>query len=212
MRPFAVCLALSLVACDKPAAPGSTVADTAAPGNAPPALSAAPSAGAPVPTSVTHGAAKEIGVTWDDPKLWKKLPPTSPMRNATYEVPAADGDKEAADVGVFYFGPDKPGVVERNVERWVQQFEGIDDTKVKKSERKANGLAQRIVEIEQGTYKSGMPGGPTTPKPDFAMIGAIVEAPSGSHFFKLVGPKATVARAKKPFFELLDSVKPKGAP
>jgi hypothetical protein len=201
---------LFVLACDKPAPSAAAVGSaSASPAPAHPALSTSPSAGAPVPTSLTHGSAKEIGVTWSEPALWKQIPPTSPMRNATYEVPAAGSDKEPGDLGVFYFGPDKGGAVERNVQRWVEQFEGIDESKVEKSERKANGLAQRIVEIKSGTYKSGMPGGPTTPKPDFALLGAIVETPIGSHFFKLVGPKATVANSRKQFLELLDSVKPK---
>lgn len=201
MRVTAIGLSLCLLACEKPAGPGTAAASA----NAPVAASAA----SPVPTSLTHGSAKEIGVTWADPSGWKKVPPTSPMRNASYEVPAVGSDAEPGDLGVFYFGPDKGGAADKNVQRWIEQFEGIDPAKVQKSERKANGLGQRVVEIPSGTYKSGMPGGPTTPKPDFALLGAIVESPTGSHFFKLVGPKATVAAARKQFFELLDSVKPK---
>lgn len=197
-------LSLLLLACDKPAAPGASASASPGAATAPASASAAP-----VPTSLTHGSAKEIGVTWAEPSAWKKVPPSSPMRNASYEVPPAGADKEPADLGVFYFGPDKGGAAEKNVQRWIEQFEGIDPAKVERSERKANGLTQRIVEIPSGTYKSGMPGGPTTPKPDYALVGAIVETPVGSHFFKLVGPKATVAQAKKPFFELLDSVKAK---
>jgi len=201
MKRAALCFAALALACDKPAPPSATTASAPAP---------APSASAAAaPTSLTHGNAKEIGVTWSEPSAWKKLTPTSPMRNASYEVPAVAGDQEPGDLGVFYFGPDKGGAAERNVQRWVEQFEGADPAKVEKSERKANGLAQRIVEIPSGTYKSGMPGGPTTPKPGYALLGAIVETPSGSHFFKLVGPKATVAAARKQFLELLDSVKPK---
>lgn len=188
---------LLVLACDKPAAPGAT------------ASAASGSPAAPVPTSLTHGNAKDIGVRWAEPAAWKKVPPTSPMRNASYEVPPAAGDQEPGDLGVFYFGPDKGGAVEKNVQRWIDQFEGIEPSKVEKSERKAHGLSQRWVEIKSGTYKSGMPGGPTTPKPDFALLGAIVETPIGSHFFKLVGPKATVAAARQQFAELMDSVEPR---
>ena len=161
------------------------------------------------PTSLTHGVAKDLAVTWTDPPGWKKVPPSSPMRNTSYEVPAAAGDKEPGDLGVSFFGPDKPGILERNVKRWVDQFEGVEPASVKKSERKVNGLVQHLVEIDAGTFKSGMPGQPTTPKPDHALLGAIVETPAGSHFFKLVGPKATVGAAREAFFALLDSIKPR---
>mgnify|MGYP003412062510 FL=1 len=195
---------LLLVACEKSPAPVPSVASA----SALPAVSTGP----PSPTSVTHGSAKEIGLTWTEPSTWKKLASTSPMRNASYEVPPAAGDAEPGDLGVFYFGADKGGAADKNVQRWIDSFEGIKPEQVIRNERKANGLSQRVVEIPAGTYKSGMPGGPTTPKPGFALIGVIVESPRGSHFFKLVGPKATVAQAKKPFFELLDSVKAKAAP
>ena len=45
-------------------------------------------------------------------------------------------------------------------------------------------------------------------KKDFGLLGAILEAPSGVYFFKLTGPKKTVAGAKKQFDALLASVKP----
>lgn len=193
-------LSALLVACDKTPAPVATSASASAP--------AAPGSGSPAPTSVTHGNAKEVGVTWSEPTGWKKAAPSA-MRASSYEIPPAAGDPEPGDLGVFYFGPDKGGALDKNVQRWIDSFEGIKPEQVIRSERKANGLSQRVVEIPAGTYKSGMPGGPTTPKPGFALIGVIVESPVGSHFFKLVGPKATVAQAKAPFFELLDSIKAK---
>ena len=46
----------------------------------------------------------------------------------------------------------------------------------------------------EGTYKSGMPGGPQTPMPDYALAGAIIEASEGSVFVRMTGPK-TLAKA-----------------
>jgi hypothetical protein len=129
------------------------------------------------------------------------------MRKASYKVPKADADPEDGELTVFHFGAGQGGGIEANVERWVGQFKGVDKGQVKRSDRSANGLVQHVVEIESGTFSSGMPGGPTTPKPNFALLGAIVEAPNGSWFFKLTGPKATVKRAQPEFFSLLDSVK-----
>jgi len=201
---FVCVLCLGAVACQRAPSDGAPASDTAGA-----ARSSDPSAPRPTPSSATHGNAKPVAVTWNEPSNWKRLEVTSPMRSASYEVSPEAGDPEPADFGVFYFGPDRPGVVERNVARWIEQFEGIDKASVKDTSRELNGLTQRIIEIEAGTYKSGMPGGPTTPKPGFAMLGAIVTTPAGSHFFKLVGPKNTVSSQRKRFFELLDSVHPK---
>ena len=72
---------------------------------------------------------------------------------------------------MFHFGAGQGGGIEANVERWVGQFKGVDKQQVKRSDRSANGLVQHVVEIERGTYSSGMPGGPTTPKENFALLG-----------------------------------------
>jgi len=129
------------------------------------------------------------------------------MRKATFEVPPS-GAGEPGELSVFQFGAGKGGGIEANVERWVKQFPGLDPGDLKKSRRVANGLPVHVVEIEEGTFSSGMPGGPTTPKPGWGLLGAIVEGPDGNWFFKLTGPRATVDGARSEFFGLIDGIKP----
>jgi hypothetical protein len=130
------------------------------------------------------------------------------MRKATYLVPRATGDSEDAELGVFYFGPGQGGGIEANVDRWVKQFTDIKPDQVKREDRTANGLVTHIVQVESGTFNANVMGkGPEKLKKNYALLGAIVEAPTGAYFFKLTGPKATVAKAKKSFYALLDSVK-----
>jgi hypothetical protein len=181
-------------ACDRPKEP---------PAGKPPEVTAVPSPAAPAPAA----APSTGGVKWTDPPRWKRLPVTSPMRKASYQVPKADGDAEDGELSVFHFGAGQGGGIEPNVDRWVGQFKGVDKSQVKRSSRSANGMVQHIIEIERGTFSSGMPGGPTTPKSDYALLGAIVEAPDGNWFFKLTGPVKTVQKAKDEFTALLDSVK-----
>ncbi len=147
-------------------------------------------------------------VVWEDPPGWKRLPVTSAMRKATYRAPRAEGDKEEPELSVFYFGPSQGGGVEANITRWVSQFPGTKPDAVHREDRSANGLTQHVVAIDHGAFTSGMPGDQATMKDAFALLGAIVEAPSGSYFFKLVGPEASVKAARAAFYHLLDSVKP----
>jgi hypothetical protein len=138
------------------------------------------------------------------------------MRLASYQISPAAGDGPGTELAVFYFGVDQGGSVDANIGRWVGQFKDIDAKKdVKRSERDANDLKQYIVEIEKGTFDSGMPmAGPKGPQQDWAMLGSIIESPLGKYFFKLTGPAKTVAANKNAFFTLLDSVKvetPSGA-
>jgi hypothetical protein len=45
-------------------------------------------------------------------------------------------------------------------------------------------------------------------KEKFRLLGAIVEAPQGSVFFKFTGPANTVAAAEEEFDELIESLVP----
>ncbi len=168
-------------------------------------------AGSKPATPPVAPSALPLGVTWVDPSGWVKEPKSSPMRKATYHVPRAKGDDEDGELAVFYFGPGQGGGIDANVERWVKQFKERKPAEPKRADRTANGLHQHTVEIADGTYDGGMGmQGAKKEKPGFALLGAIVEAPSGSYFFKLTGPKSTVSAAHEKFFELLDSVKPSG--
>jgi len=167
-----------------------------------PAMSAAPVA--PMPQVSAMPPSSPLAVTWEDPPGWTRLPPSNPMRKATYKIPHAAGEGELA---VFYFGPSEGGGIDANIERWTKQFSGVKSDALRRSERTANGLKQTTIEIDKGTFSSGMPGQATQPKDDYALLGGIVQAPSGAYFFKLTGPAATVKAAKPVFYKLLDSVK-----
>jgi hypothetical protein len=150
-----------------------------------------------------------VEITWIDPPGLRRVPPKNAMRKASYEVPHVAGDTEDGELAVFYFGPGQGGGIEQNVDRWVKQFSGIQPADVKRADRQANGLREHTVEIARGTFDSGMPGmGAGGPKKDYALEGAIVEAPSGAYFFKMTGPAKTVAAARAAFLQLLDSVRP----
>ncbi len=192
----AVVALLAVAACDRPKEP---------PAGTQPVVSVAQSPAAPAPAPTP--APSPSSVKWTDPPRWQRQAATSPMRKASYKVPKTGSDAEDGDVSVFHFGAGQGGGIEPNVERWVGQFKGVDKSQVKRSSRSANGMVQNIVEIERGTFSSGMPGGPTTPKADYALLGAIVEAPDGNWFFKMTGPAATVKKAREEFMALLDSIK-----
>ena len=144
------------------------------------------------------------GVTWGVPARWMQGPPRE-MRVVTYGVPAAEGDAEGAECGVFYFGPDKGGLVDANIDRWVGQFEPTDGPH--KSTKEVHGMNVTLVRIG-GTFLS--PSGPmmqsTGKKEGFRLLGAIVAGPQGSVFFKMTGPAKTVAAAEPEFDTMVGSL------
>lgn len=130
------------------------------------------------------------------PAGWQWVQVTSPMRKAQLNVPGKDGGKPA-EATFFVFGSGAGGV-QANVQRWLGQFQGKPDA-AKTETKELSGTKVTFVSTE-GTFSSGMPGGPTTPMPDYALRGAILDA-GGEElvFVKMTGPAALVKDAEKPF-------------
>jgi hypothetical protein len=168
--------------------------------------SASPTAVASMPSHPSSPPTSAHEVTWTDPSGWQRIAPSSAMRKATYKIPAAPKDPEDAEMAVFYFGQGEGGGTEANIQRWIGQFAEVKPADVKRVERTPNGMKQTVVEVE-GTYSGGMPGQQSAPKANYRLIGAVVETPAGSYFFKLTGPKKTVDAARGAYMTLLDSVK-----
>ncbi|HYB54172.1 MAG TPA: hypothetical protein VEG84_09920 [Thermoanaerobaculia bacterium] len=143
------------------------------------------------------------GVRWSLPAGWTVQAPRS-MRVATYTIPAASG-AETGECGVYYFGKGQGGGVEENIARWSQQFQGTPKPAV--TDRTVAGLRVHRVVIS-GTYLA--PAGPMMQsqgsRPNYRLLGAIVEAPEGLVFFKCTGPAATMSAAEKSFDALLASL------
>ncbi len=177
-------------------------------GKAPPEPPSRPAQTAQPAQPTAAKPADATTLTWTDPEGWTKEPQQRPMRLATYQVPGAD-DTSPAELAVFHFGPGDGGGIEANITRWVGQFSDVPSTEVVRAEKMTSAGAQvHVLEIPRGTFAAGMPGAPPTPQPDYGLLGAVVESPSGSYFFKLTGPSATVASQRARFHQLLDSVRP----
>ena len=128
--------------------------------------------------------------TFARPESWEWVTPTSPMRKAQLSVPGKAGGP-AAEVTFFHFGAGQGGSVQANVDRWFKQFsDGYTDAKTEQ----AGSTTITFVKAE-GTFASGMPGGPTTPMKDYAMRGAILESSSGDVYVKMTGPKEVIKGA-----------------
>jgi hypothetical protein len=170
----------------------------------------APVAGSAGAASASGSTRSAAGVRWSSPAGWQ-VAPDRPMRVVTYRIPAAKGDPEDAECGVFFFGAGQGGGVEANLQRWLGQFiqpDGRATQQVaRRAEKSVNSMKITSVDVG-GTYMfSPTPmSSETTPKAGFRMLGAIVEAPEGNVFFKLTGPAATVAAASRDFDALVTSL------
>ena len=144
------------------------------------------------------------GIHWMVPEHWSAQAKQS-MRAATYSAPAPKEGVEPGDCGVFSFGGGQGGSIQANLSRWISQFENGGQHQF--SSKEVNGLKLTTIQI-QGTYLA--PSGPTMEpqgkKPDYRLLGAIVEAPEGMVFFKLVGPSTTISANESDFDTLINSL------
>src|SRR4030095_1337766 len=149
------------------------------------------------------------------PPAWVSERPSSSMRVSQYQLPAADGDAEAASLVVYYFGAGQGGSVDANLERWIGQMQTADARPEKDAARtetsRVNGMKVTLLDIA-GTYAGGDMGGggSAQSKPNFRMRAGVIETPKGAYFIKLVGPEKTVARWDQEFQEFIKSAEFKG--
>ncbi len=214
-------LAFSLVGCDRgpsveqPPTPRAETPSAMAAPAAPSAMSA-PSATAPTaaaPAAAAPAAAGTFpdpsvgGIGWEAPERFTRRAPGSQMRFAEYTV---SGEAGEAMMTVSHF-PGMGGSVQRNVDRWVGQFSRPDGSNIRDH---ATIEASKVGEIDvtvvdvSGTFESSMPmGSRAGPQTGQRLLGAIVSAPEGPVFFKLLGPEATLEEARADFDQLLRSVR-----
>lgn len=138
-------------------------------------------------------AVKLKDLTLTMPKSWAASDVKNSMRLATYDIPAAAGDKEKGELAVSTFAGGGGGI-EPNLARWIGQFSAEGrKTVVKKG--KAGENEYYIADIT-GTFQK--PVGPpilrkTEAAAGYRMLGMIVVLKDEEvYFLKLTGPDATV--------------------
>ena len=129
--------------------------------------------------------------TWTAPEGWEIVPPT-PMRKANFKI----GSDTECYLTVL---SGQAGGIQMNVERWRGQM-GLGDATMKPEEVAAlpkvpiAGKEGVLAEMT-GTYVS-MKG---DSKPNYTLLGAIVEMGNEVAFVKMVGPEATVKANREKF-------------
>jgi len=139
-------------------------------------------------------------------KPWVEKPSSSSMRAGELTYKFEEGKAlENVHVVFYYFGQGQGGDTGDNIKRWIGQFQGQPKS------------ASEVVEINgtkvtfltaSGTYmeSSGGPfAGKKTARPNYILLGAVIESSQGSVFVKLFGPEKSVEEVKKPFKELVRS-------
>lgn len=145
-----------------------------------------------------------LGLKTTKPATWLWQPPKRSMRKANYLIPGRNGS-EPAELIVTHF-PEAPGnTPEANIQRWTSQFRSADGGPAKAEVERltVEGMPVTLMEIN-GEYM-GMGG--AWHKADQRMIVAMVQAPAGSVFIKLLGPDDTVLVNREAFIDFIRGLK-----
>lgn len=145
------------------------------------------------------------------PEGWVAAQASSKMRVAQFKLPKAEGDKEDAELVLYYFGANQGGTAEANIDRWISQMQqadgGASKDKAKTENLAVNGLKVATVDVV-GRYTAEMAPGSGTfyDNANYRLRAAVIETPKGNYFVKLVGPAKTVGRWEQSFTDYLKSV------
>jgi len=160
-------------------------------------------------------ADKGVTVEWGGlksttPATWKEETPSSKLRQGQFRLAKAEGDKEDAEVAIF-FSPGGGGI-EANIKRQFAVFEpakGAEKLDVKQEKIKLGTYEGMYVDIKGTFLKKAFPmAKESTPMADYRQIYVIFEDKDGAvASLWLRGPAKTVEMHKKDFDEWVKNFK-----
>lgn len=139
------------------------------------------------------------------PSVWKVVEPKVNIIEHEFELPsperfelAVKGEKAAEDSADANAGRitcmSAGGGVQANIDRWIQQFKAPKDAKVVHEQFKVGGLDAHWIEYGGVFSDRRGPFAPPTERPDFRLIGVIVDIKGDDDYFiKVTAPAATMS-------------------
>ena len=160
------------------------------------AVSSLVAADKPEKKAAKKAAAKPVklrDITLTVPTTWEQQKPSSRLRAGQFKLPAVKGDKDSAELAIFFFGGTGGGA-DANIRRWIGQFQA-EGRKMKVLRGESTQGPYLLLDLT-GTYNK--PIGPpiqrrTKPMKGARMLAVILAVKGkGNYFLKLTGPMKTV--------------------
>jgi hypothetical protein len=127
------------------------------------------------------------------PAAWREGKVTNNFRKAQLTVPKVEGDKEDAELIVYYF-EGAGGGVDANIQRWAGTFQPKGRT-IKVTSGKSP-LGDYVLVDLQGTWNKPigrMDQQKTVEMPNARVLSLILTTKDGNYFLRLTGPEKTVS-------------------
>ncbi len=159
------------------------------------------------------GATVEVaGMKSTAPADWKEEAPSNSMRQTQFKLPKAEGDKDDAELAVFYFKGGGAGSLDANLKRQTAKFtpaEGKDKVEETVDKKFKVGSVAAVYQDVKGTFlKKPFPMAEKgTPMPGYRQLYVVFESKDGQYYMTLLGGEKTVEKHKKAFDEFLKNFK-----
>jgi len=165
--------------------------------------------------SLTGPAFLVAGLKFTIPAKWQPVPDSNPARVGQWLVPPLHGQGEAGELVVFFFGPGSGGSAKENTDAWIGTMSNPDGHPATSQVTSHQIGGYKISQVAIfGTYNQviPLPGVPPRARPNFGLLGAVVENPQGTTycniFWRFTGPEPLVTATLPLFNKIIDSVKP----
>ena len=154
---------------------------------------------------------KVSGLQFNLPDRWTSETGETLARVAQWRISPPRGQTgEGGMVVCFYFGPGNGGTVKENIDDWIGSIFNADGhpAAAEVKHRQANGVNISQV-VVFGTYNQpvSIPGIPPISKPDYGLIGTVLENPQGNVFWRFTGPEPLITANLPLFNKMINSVK-----
>jgi len=145
------------------------------------------------------------------PSKWQIEPVESPARGGQWRVPPLHDGGEGGEVVAFYFGPGIGGSAEENIGAWIGTMfnaEGHPAAAERKHHETGGHKISQVVIF--GTYNQvvSLPGVPPEHRPNYGLLGAVIENPQGNIYWRFTGPEPLITANLPLFNKVVDSVRP----
>jgi hypothetical protein len=140
------------------------------------------------------------------PASWVPRTPSSSSRLAEFTLPpTAEG---AAEIVVYFFGPQQQPNVDANLARWKSQFSHPDGSPVAEQvTRDSSGVFPLVFGEYEGSYRRGIGAGSAdSVRAGQRLIAAIIPTPKGTMYIQLFGSAARVAAERDTFTAFVKAI------
>ena len=155
------------------------------------------------------------GLQFEIPAAWQPQAPETSARAGQWIVPPPSGQTgEGVEVVVFFFGPGVGGTAQENIDGWSAAVTTPEGQPAAAAPMKRHVAGHAITEVLlTGTYAkpNPQPALPPTPQPGYALLGAVIENPGGTIYWRATGPASQVAALAPVLDKLIDDLKPQPA-